>query len=295
MNARAMIVMLLLGGTRFPLLPALAGEPLSAAFPSLYRAANEQFLQADFYKPGGTNTGDLVFGLAPLILQQVDASGDSVSDDRFGAVGVSNGVLRIDLSRPTIYVHLDTMTLRGEAHPQLSYLWFYPSNSAASNQLVCQGVRLTLNSSGQPVIWEILGKTSSAALIFASESLEAAAQARFGPPLPGRKYGIEPASNEEPVVVVPRIIDDGPVPMGPIVYLRAATRSVLTVICRCMPAQAKTLRGSFNYELLPLETITAPLLTRLKQRSENQLAFWPTYAQSAPVSLERKLRLPAHF
>lgn len=294
MSLGLLIVLLLAGGFGFLPSTALAGDSAVTPFADFYRAANESFSSVNLYKPGGTNTGDLTFRLAPLILQQVDQAGGPAAD-RFGAVGSSNGIPVVDLSRPTVYVQLDTITIRGEAHPQLCYLWFYPSEPAEPHRLLGQGVRLTLNSSGQPVIWEILGKTASAELIFASESLEAAAQARFGPPLPGRKYSIEPASSATPLVVVPRIIDDGPVPMGPIVYLRARTRSVSTIICRCMPAQAKAVRGSFNYDLVPLRSLGGVLLAHLRDRGGQRSAFWPADAENGSLPLAHQLRLPPHF
>ena len=77
-----------------------------------------------------------------------------------------------------------------------------------------QGIRITLNSAGQPAIWEVLADGSGAELIFVSQSLEAAALAEFGKPLPGRRYAIERSVEEAPSVVVARVIDDGPMAHG---------------------------------------------------------------------------------
>ena len=100
-----------------------------------------------------------------------------------------------------------------------------------------QGIRITLDARSQPAAWEVLTDTSGLRLIFVSQSLEAAAAAEFGKPLQGRRYAIERDLGQAPGVVVPRVVDDGPVAMGPIVYLCEGTRNVSTVICRCMPAQ----------------------------------------------------------
>jgi len=54
------------------------------------------------------------------------------------------------------------------------------------------------------------------------------------------------------------VIDDGPVAMGPIVYLIAGTHSVSTLICRCMPAQAGKILSTSSYELLPLRLPLEP-------------------------------------
>jgi hypothetical protein len=147
-----------------------------------------------------------------------------------------------------------------------------------------QGVRLTLNSVGRPAIWEVLEDSSGAGLVFVSQSLEAAAAARFGKALPGRRFAIERSTQAAPKVVVARVIDDGPVGMGPIVYLSAGTRTVSTLICRCMPAQVKTLRTTAAYDLLPLPAIPRDLLPLTP-------GFWPGDV-ATDNRLEKWLRLP---
>ncbi|MFH1109147.1 MAG: hypothetical protein V1790_08145 [Planctomycetota bacterium] len=59
-----------------------------------------------------------------------------------------------------------------------------------------------------------------------------------------------------PDVVVARLIDDGPAPMGPYVYLNAPPgRAVTTVLCRCSPSQVEAFIETRYYDLVPLETI----------------------------------------
>ena len=59
-----------------------------------------------------------------------------------------------------------------------------------------------------------------------------------------------------PDVVVARIIDDGPVPMGPYVYLNALpSRAVTTALCRCSPSQVEAFIETRYYDLRPLETL----------------------------------------
>jgi hypothetical protein len=62
---------------------------------------------------------------------------------------------------------------------------------------------------------------------------------------------VERSLSDAPDIVVPRVIDDPPAVMGPILYLRAGTRDVATLICRCMDSQAKSLAGQSFYELVP--------------------------------------------
>jgi len=235
----------------------------------IYQRATNQFELADFYKPAESKTNDPAYTLAPLILQEVAGAGDPFSrPDRFGTLSLSNGLRVLDRSRPSVYWYADTVTLSGKAHARLAYFWFYSLGTARSDSaprlepsnqrrgsLSVQGVRITLNSAGQPVIWEVLTDGSGTRVMFASQGLEAAAAARFGKALPGRRYAIERSITEAPDVIVARVIDDGPVAMGPIVYLSGGTHSVSTLICRCMPAQLKTLRTTAIYDLLPLPDI----------------------------------------
>ena len=127
-----------------------------------------------------------------------------------------------------------------------------------------QGLRITLNRAGVPVIWEPLFPDENLRMLFVADSLEAAAAAEFGQPLPGRRYSIEPCLEQEGPIVVAKVIDDGPVPMGPIVYLRAQTREITTVLCRCMPAQIRQVAASQQYDLLPMENLitAASILSR---------------------------------
>jgi hypothetical protein len=115
-----------------------------------------------------------------------------------------------------------------------------------------QGIRITLNASGSPVIWEVLADDSGANLIFVSKLLEAAAIETFGPPLPGRRFTIESSLETAANAIVARVIEDGPVPMGPIVHLNAGSADISTLICRCMPTQAKNLLMTETYRLRTL-------------------------------------------
>jgi hypothetical protein len=230
--------------------------------------------------------------------------------DRFGTLSVSNGAAILDQSRPAIYWEIDTAQIKGRAFARLSYVWCYtPSpleskpgrglGTAASapmkTSLPLQGIRITLNSAGQPAIWEVLADGSRAKLFFVSQNLEAAAMTEFGKPLPGRSYAAERSVEAAPHVVVARVIDDGPVASGPIVYLSAGTRAVSTLICRCMPAQAKKLLSTSTYDLLPFNaTSTNSLIMQAKLMLQERAAFWPG-DDTDGKQLEACLRLPEAF
>jgi hypothetical protein len=284
-----------------------------AALPytAIYQRATNEFAVAAFYKPAEARAADLSFSLAPLILQEAnDPNGQPSLADRFGMLSISNGAPALDRSRPAIYWEADAVQVKGRALARFSYLWCYAPDSLepqrgqsrgevapgrAEAGLPLQGIRITLNSAGQPAIWEVLADRTRAKLFFVSQKLEAAAMAEFGKPLPGRRYAIERSAEEAPDVVIARVIDDGPVAAGPIVYLNAGTRAVSTLICRCMPAQARKLLATSTYDLLPFQAgSTNLLLMQSRFALQERMAFWPG-DDTDGKQLEACLRLPEAF
>jgi hypothetical protein len=222
-----------------------------------------EFPNACFLKPRSNGTDELIIQMAPLIVQEV-AHPDQTCH-RFGAVGDGP---------PIVYFDRSTVALNGHTYQQVRYVWWYADDPPSA-----QGVRITLDSSGFPCIWEVLTDSSDASLIYASRSLENAAETEFGPPLPGRQFAIERDLNERPDIVVPRLIDDAPVPMGPFVYLQNETHDVTTVICRCMPSQADNFVETGYYDLQPLWKSTTPV----------------PHNRADPGWLAKCLRLPRQF
>jgi hypothetical protein len=143
--------------------------------------------------------------------------------------------------------------INGQSHLQVIYRWWYLAESRPDMKSL--GVCVTLDGEGHPVIWEVLDERSAVRVFFVAESLEKAAALRFGEALPGRRHAVEPALDSQPNLVVARVLDDGPVPMGPMVYVRAGSLAVSTVACRCMPAQIKSLADTLEYELLSLDLV----------------------------------------
>lgn len=291
---------------------ACVGQPLPAdQAAEVYARVTNQFGAAIFFKPAQATNADLACQLAPLIIQEVgegQAPADPLRDQPgtstisrdvpassfvirhsslAGAAGISNGVGALGPSQPVVYWAGDTVQINGKSHARFSYQWWYsPIQPSGQTALRRQGIRITLDSRAQPAAWEVLADTSGLRLIFISQSLEKAAAAAFGKPLPGRRYSIERDVARTPNVIVPRVIDDGPVAMGPIVYLSAETRDVSTVICRCMPAQVKQFIVTRTFDLTPVDA-------------------GATSGPSAPVSwpgddrvedrLDKCLRLPEGF
>lgn len=194
-----------------------------------------RFERAIYLKPTITNSvlSDAE-KFAPLLI--IEAAGASAGTAASGA----------DLPKE-IFFHSGRIQLNGRWHEQKTYWWNYPQRGQGS--LAAQGVRITLNSAGAPAIWEVLADTRGAQVIFVSQSVETQASREFGAAQGGRRFAVERALNESPRTVVARVIEDGPMPMGPIVYLRGDTHDVTTVICRCMDSQARELASQLEYQL----------------------------------------------
>jgi hypothetical protein len=215
------------------------------------------FTNAVLVKPRETIPAtDLAFALAPLLLREVL---DTAVSSNFGPA--------------RIFFQPGMVQLGGIARPQMTYLW----TGEGGNQLAC-GVRLTLDTRGLPVIWEVLDDRPGARVVFVSRSLEERAKAAFGAPVPDRRFAVEQSRQIAPEVVVARVVEDGPVAMGPIVH-QTVSQEISAVICRCMAPQARQLVATMYYELQPLS-----------DEKKNRFQFL-----ERNLELEGQLRLPNDF
>lgn len=221
---------------------------------SLYAGAAVVFEQAQLLKPMEETNTAVAYALAPLLIQEV------------------KGTNSVRLRPSEVFFRFGSIRLQGREHPQVSYWWRLedaelspgaPETGRVTKQPASdrwQGIRQTLDDSGRPVIYEVLADPAAVAQIYIAQSVEAAAHAEFGSVLPGRRFASEASLDATPRVVVPRVIEDAPAVMGPILYLRAGTHEVATLICRCMASQAIQLVGSGYYKLIdadPPSTITS--------------------------------------
>ena len=243
---------------------------------SIYDRSKLHFENALLIKPAmHSTTNQIALRFAPLIIQEAVSTNTEAQAERdlFGIVaGVNTGSNTVVM--PQVFFRSGKVTLNRKPHAQITYCWFYPTeNSTNRNALMQQGVRVTLDSAGRPVIWEVLADTSSARLIFVSQEVEAAAMKEFGRPLSRRRLVVERSVEETPNVVVGRVVDDGPEPMGPIMYLRAGTRDTSTIICRCMDSQAKAVVEMRYYQLTPAVGRNADLI-KATAFGTNDLGHW---------------------
>ncbi len=250
---------------------------------ALRAQALTEFDTAVFLKP---NESDCeieasLFDLAPLIVEQVADKDDRAGAHYFGGVGDATlgpgpgqwglQMVAIPAGGPaaqherarqarlwgahTVYWRRSSVELGGSEYDQVVYVWWHrrrPDNRQLGPH---QGIRITVGADGFPVAWEVLGFGNGVKRLFVSSTLEGAAEDKFGGPLPGRNFAIERSVADAPDAVVVRIIEDGPIPMGPYVYLAADTHEVTTLLCRCSPSQVSRIVEMDYYSLLPLECL----------------------------------------
>lgn len=267
----------------------------------LYARAEAEFHSAILYKPRDGDVGGLEAALAPLIVQEIDTGGAVRVGDRFGAASLeSRGAVLVDTKRPTVYAATGAVSVDGRTHDQVVYWWWYPAERGVSGtQRRAQGIRVTVDQAGFPAVYEVLRPEADNVLVFVSQSLEHAATAHFGPPPAGRRFSVERSVAERAGVTVVRTLDDGPQPMGPIVYLTAGGRAVATIICRCMPSQVRQISETIYYDLVPVGEIRAPTAEQATggaRRAQRDPFLPPVEGEMAdPGWLARSLRLPSGF
>ena len=246
-------------------IPAPAAAPLrESKVDAVARRSLYEFDHAILLKPRDTMP-DRAISMAPLIVLEIEP--EAPSDGELPSPGAlatdGSGRTYVDTMDPTVYVTESTLRHDGHDYDQLTHLWWLGApamrvgggaTTAGSDGAALCGVRMTLDDDGFPVVWEVRDR-GDVDRLFVSHSLESAARAAFGPPLPRRRYAIERAIADAPRSVVVRVLDDGPIPMGPYVYIDRDGR-VTTVLCRCMPSQVGAFDRTADYDIRPAETLS---------------------------------------
>jgi hypothetical protein len=272
----------------------IQGHPIGDRLSPVVERTTNTFQHALVYKPNDRTTTDEQRQFAALLVQESPGRGRSAPENlRIGAV-VTDGSGRtvVDTQHPTVYTSESQVILNGTYYQQRVQVWAYPS--ADGPGATWRGVRVTYGPARYPLIWEVLGAEGEPAVLFLCSTLERAAEKQHGRPLPGRQSCAEKALDEQPDVVVARILPPGAEPAGPMVYVDAAGRTITTLLCRCMPEQAKKLVDGPSYDVLPLEIVSDVQIApdgpfRLVQSST------PQVSRGGRPWLERALRLPSQF
>ncbi len=279
------VLLLIAAGGCCPALPSRAGET-----PRLL-----EFTNAVLFTPARTNMQDRLFAFAPLMVIETAATdlAGLPASDQFGALEKAGERVTVNPKRPTVYARREVVMLRGRPYERYSYVWWHPTLERATT-IASQGIRITVTPAGQSIAFEIQGDATNAGAVVVSQAMEAAAMQEFRSPLPGRKFAIERAVGTPFAATVDRVIEDGPLELGPAVYLRANGRGVGTVICRCMPAQTRVIAATGYYDLVEWNAADAGLLGEAGGQHGIKLLRWLAQSEEEP-GLEKMLRLPQHF
>jgi len=237
--------------TQPPVRTSRPADPAPTETAAYYDRTTRQFTLADFIKPSGENTPERIIGMSPLFVREI---AEPFADQHFGLS--IEALLRKDAATQkdtrVIYYHEDTTTLAGIDRNRLSFLWIYDVDRGPDvARTRTQGFRMTLDENGYANFWEVLSPTGPR-LVYVAQSIEDAASNEFGAAPADRRFAVERSLAEAPDTIVPRILPDGPQPMGPFVYIEGHDHEITTLLCRCMPSQVDDFRTNVLYELRPL-------------------------------------------
>ena len=217
------------------------------------------FSEGVLLKPARNGEANPLFDLAPLILHETSgsATNDLATPPSLGAVALrtdragQSEFVGVDGSRPSVYAARSSREIAGATWEQILFLWWYEKSSSGPS--AAHGIRITLGEDGFPLVWEVSKSLAPGALdiLFVSQTLESEAREAFGPALPERAFACAQRIESAPRTIVARILEDGPLPMGPYAYI-ARNQELTTLLCRCMPAQVDAIAESKNYALTPL-------------------------------------------
>ena len=244
-----------------PVKPEAASPP--SAVQEIMGRTKREYRKARFYKPAEGNPSKIEYKLAPLIVGESNER----SSTAIATLHKSEAARIPRQSAATVYFSTGSVTTGGGKLDEVFYLWWhYPVLDCLRcgyllPVFIPRGVRIVLGSDDMPILWEALEGPSKPRVFYVSQQLEQAAKQQFGDPHPKRNFSIEKSPEDNPDVLVTRVLEDGPVPMGPYVYIDAdCGRAISTIHCRCSPSQFDEVMETLEYELQPIESIDAKWL-----------------------------------
>jgi hypothetical protein len=230
----------------------------------LVENAARRFGRAVLYKPREGIGHDVDQTFVPLIVEQADNESAAAKP-----------------APKTLYSAVSSVELGGEQFDQVTFAWTY-NGERSDPQSVCgrlRGVRITIDNDGYPLIWEALSDGTDRLPVFVAESLEQEAKTTFGEPQSGARVALEQKPRPAAEAVIVGTVEQGPVPMGPYVYLSSAPqRTITTILCRCSPSQVDEFIATAEYDLQPLKALEhkcPDLLKRLQSSRLETMLRWP--------------------
>lgn len=266
---------------------------------------------------------------APIIVQgfQPESAGTRYerNDDAIGSprLNASASVVTIDTTRPAVYARVEHASVAGRSLKQLVYVFWYPRRPVGSVETgsVDGGIlRVTLDDSGAPAVFEYSQPCGCFHGVFVSQSTNDAATHEFGSPAPRRMYTVEPplSGNDDWVVRSLVKINEGE---RIAMYLSAGKHFCQAIASR--PAD-ELVRSGTRYAISPYDALNhvptgdstgsmfnaEGLVIGAERKAEQMVmgdlnhAGWPRHLDTMmihwdaehwtdPSLLSRKLRLPA--
>lgn len=146
------------------------------------------------------NMKSLLQRYAPIIVQEIPVDPDyAPQSDLIGALEWSRewDQIYVNVRQPVVYAYAQTRTIKGTPHRQLIYTHYYPEHpklkffDAEAGEIEGLTLRITLDSSCQPLVFETIYNCGCYHRLYVTEKLEAAARRDFGDPLKGKGFSIE--------------------------------------------------------------------------------------------------------
>ena len=233
-----------------------------------------EFVAASLFRIEPTSTPGFDVYMAPMLLVERSRA-EGPAGVSLGALRrASDGSLGLDSTRPVVYFERSRVSIAGTDRDQLAFLWFFSSVAGRQRPRV-QGVRYTLDDAGFPVIQEVLADPSGFRVLYVAGKLSAS----------------QADADAAPRAVVAKSMRDGPVPMGPFVYMRPERFEITTLLCRCAPSQVSALPDDITYTIVPVEELKGVGIE--EPRWSPDLLESPAPEPPVPDDwLERALRLP---
>jgi len=257
--------------------------------------------QAVFLKPDPDSCSASELGMMPLVvIEQSAASGKSNASGisskpqpRIVTVSEQDGEIKSDGESSTVYAISTDVEIEGMPLRQWTMVWWIAP--AAADGPTMAALRMTLDVHGQPIVWEAINPSHKTVGVFVAESFATAVRREFGDRDAEPQDGIGPpivadAARDQATLV--RVLDDGPAPMGPMVYCDR-NGAILTVVCRCMPSQVDQVLRNEHYRVVRLDNLAEidHLLTLSGDaKYQRLLEEW-----RRPIWLVEALRWPKEF
>lgn len=250
--------------------------------------AEQSIDRAVFYKPDPACASADVIGMSPLIVMARTSPSDGRSQrpPRLTSVRVANAKLVPGDDPPSVFVVTRDVDIRGVIVRQWTFVWWTLPGDGGDPVLTV--LRMTLDPRNRPMTWEAVDPRRATVGVFIARSLEQAAASTSGQGPRTRAPALQRGQPDPPIELA-RVLADGPVPMGPMVY-GDDRGAVYSVACRCMPSQVRHITGNVYYHLRQLDDL-GEIDDRLALSGD--VSFQHRFAQwRQPGWLDGALRFP---